>query len=403
MSEELPHALRYNRWREWKPIISKLPITEHGQVLQQALGLGSNEVEAAFKYTALTGFEGIEFVVIASHRDTAPFRRLAHGITLVPCPDVLAHAENPMLLGAQSKFLYDGWLPLPSTSEEDLRRGLRLIDETIAILSYSLRSSASWFPKYFETCARHGEYRPLAEADEPLFDDATHDYARLPESLREAVSRAAHWLQHGRQQRRKTDTFLAYWLAFESLVLTLFDVGPNVGLIVEPEYKGLPKKARRAAKGRAILELFERADETNAQQLAQTAYFEVVKGIGKRVRSTLAAILGATHEQVNWPYSEHGGITPSQLRSDLVHGGRSATELETKFNLVKMCSELELLTREIIRRTLHQLWGVEVEQQLYSHAVTMPVTNMIVVGSPGVSVQGDFSITWGLLGAKGLL
>ena len=403
MSSSIPGVVRYNKWREWKPIQSTLNMEEHSKAMLAALAIRGNELEAAHNYTAHTGFDGIEFVVIGSYKDKAPFRKLAHGIVLVPCADVLEDQSNPTSMLGRTRFLYDGWLPLTNTSLDGLREGLRWIDETIAMLTYSLRSSATWFPKYIETCPKHGEYRSLQDSDECLFADATTDFAMLPEAVRDAVSRAAHWLQHGQQQRRSTDTFLSYWLAFESLILTLFDVGPEVGLVIEDEYEGMSKKARKSAKGRAILELIDPVEEKTASELVSRAYFDIVTGIGKRVRKTLPVVLGEGHQDVDWPYTAKLGIEPTTLRSNLVHGGLSATELETRYDLVTMCSELELLTREIIHRTLHQLWGVEVEKRRYQFVETMSVTNMIVCGSPRVEVHGDFSMTWGLLASKGLV
>jgi len=105
----------------------------------------SPEAKAVFRYSALTDFEGVEFVVVASSEDPAPSRSYPNGAILVRC-GVPEPAGMPSIFPA----IYDGWLPLDEVSPTSVERALAAIDQLVTASAHLLGYTARWVVKYVE-------------------------------------------------------------------------------------------------------------------------------------------------------------------------------------------------------------------------------------------------------------
>jgi hypothetical protein len=138
---------RFNPWRHWTPLHHRGDREVFSAVNRQAWKLASHDVAAVYQYCELTGFRGIEFVVIATFVDAVPFRRVDGDLWIVPCRNVLDAAFSEERVQARANYLYDGWLPLKEPSKDAIVNGLRKIDEVVASMAHGHQCPCRWLVK----------------------------------------------------------------------------------------------------------------------------------------------------------------------------------------------------------------------------------------------------------------
>src|SRR5947208_2600333 len=121
-----PVLRRYNDWGYWNPLVlSVFPLAQ--------CDFEERDVSAAVWYRKQCTCAGIEFVVISTHKDAAPFRTFSSGMLLVPVQDV----DWPLdAFPPPSYFLYDGWYPVDDDGPEAIRAALRNIEDTLDFFAY---------------------------------------------------------------------------------------------------------------------------------------------------------------------------------------------------------------------------------------------------------------------------
>jgi len=352
-------------------------------------------VQAVSLYCAFTDCLGIEFVVVSTASDTAPYRRYANGLILVPC----APAGFPA-----THCLYDGWMPISNVAASTIVSALQTIDETICFASYMLAGASRWVVKYAECVTAASPIAQVSEDDHELLGGALSRLRDLPTVLQEAVFRAIHWKQHASVQVRSTDALLALWQGLESLLLATYQHGVDIGLELPSHKLGLSKAQRRrlrAEAAQAIL-LEEAADPVRA---VSRAYFDAVVGIRRRCEEVLSSLLGQDARIVALFDSTPGEWSPHTIRNAILHEGRSAVEVELSCDVPARCRLVSAVLKEVVSRLLRRAYGgVELPTRTRTFSVSMTPLNSIPC-SPGASFQavGDFSINLGLLVAKGVI
>ncbi len=387
-----PALRRYNDWGYWNPLVlSVFPIAE--------CGFEQRDVSAAIWYRQQSTCAGIEFVVISTHKDTAPYRTFSSGMYLVPVqdPDWRADAFPP-----PAYFLYDGWFPIEEDGTAAIRAALQRIEDTLDFFAHQNGTKLRWIVKYVELFGADMTrgIRTTDDSDDLSFRDRLSRMLDLPPPLQEAVRRSAHWRQNYERQQRKTDRFLTLWLALESLLLVLYEHCGPIGLVVVKEEAGLTKKQRRELRDRQAEDVLARNSSVPASERIRKAYFEVVVPIRKQVEAVLAAVF-QSNDQSQWLYGKSSTISPADLRSKLVHEGWSEAEASNACKLEDYCRRLDALVRELIERVLVRKWGGSCELPFRGYERSMLAENGLA--GPSTEHTGDFRISLGLLLRKGLI
>ncbi|WP_437554773.1 hypothetical protein WME97_22365 [Sorangium sp. So ce367] len=401
---DLPTVPRYNAWREWKPIVAKVDVAAWFTLQNEIRALESPELQAGYAYCKYTGFDCIEFIILANFVDAAPVRRYPGGLILVPCEDVLrAAADRALARTPRSEHIYDAWFPLRSTAPEAIRDALLEIDDIVTFIARSYGVTARWMPKYIETVLPPKPVRTIEDSDWKRHAGALSRLRALPGSVRPAAARAAHWLLRAQQQRAGIDRFLYAWFALEGLLLALYEHASDVELPLPNEDASLSKSQRRRLRNDQIRQILVESMDHDPEQATMRAYFDVVVPIRKRSEAVLRAALGEQSPLIGWLYG--GADGPAKLRTDIVHHGKSPHEIHTRFPVERIAQNVEDLANEIIVRTLRRMWRGE-PLPTSTHSVTMTIyPEATIANAPdgGFVVQGDFRITHQLLAILGLL
>ncbi len=357
------------------------------------------DVAAALEYRQQTTCAGIEFVAITTHRDEAPFRTLSAGMYLVPLrdPDWAVDAFPP-----PPYYLYDGWYPIEEDGVEPIRAALRAIEDTLDFYAYQHGIKLRWIVKYVELFGADitRGVRHVSEREDAAFRNRLSRLLDLPQPLQVAVRRSAHWRQNYERQERKTDRFLALWLALESLLLVLYEQCGPIGLVVVKEEAGLTKPQRRALRDRLAEEVLVKTSNLSPSERVRTAYFEALVPIQRQVQAVLSAVF-ESNEYNDWLFGNGVSTSPAKLRSKLVHEGWSEAEAANACNLEGYCRRLDILLRELIERVLVRKWGGQCELAQRSYSSSLLMENGFAI--PNTQQTGDFRISLGFLLRKGLI
>ncbi len=398
----LPSVPRFNAWREWKPIVANLDLNEWHRLQVELRDLTGPELQAIYSYCRHTGFECVEFVILATYADVATFRRYPGGLLVVPCEDVLeAAAGTSPVVVPRNEHLYDAWLPLRETTPSAVQDAIAQIDETVTLIARSYGVSARWLPKYIETVRQGAGVRTIDDSDWEDHSKALGRWASLPTSIRPAAARAAHWLLRGENQRAGIDKFLFTWFALEGLLLALYDSASDIELPIDDGEAGKTRAARRRLREDRIRSILAASLESDATQAVMNAYFQGVVPIRRRCEAVLRALLGDQEPRVAWLYGDRAG--PGQLRTEIVHNGASAHEIYGRFPIDRTVEQLQQLANEVLVRALRRSWRGE-PLPTVARSYTMMMGNGIVnAPTGGWAAEGDFRITHGRLAALGLL
>jgi hypothetical protein len=240
-------------------------------------------------------------------------------------------------------------------------------------------------------------WRNTTDEDDARFRDRLTRVLDLPDALRTAVLRCAHWHQNAERQVRATDRFMSLWLAIESLSLVLYENSGVIHLPLAEEPVPLTKRQRRAAQEIRVEQILLQ-DFPSASQRVSAAYFDGVKAIRRRVEAALRAVLG-DDDRIGWLYTRGG---PNEMRGKLVHEGWSELDVAHTCDLTDYCRRLDLLIKELVERVLFRSWRTPIELPRKTFTMRMDATNAILIGT-GLRFEGDFSIGYSLFAHIGVL
>lgn len=388
-----PVVRRYNEWGYWNPLTLTVSPSHDFDVFSE------RDVAAALWYRQQTHCAGIEFVAVTTHRDDAEFRTLTSGMYLVPVrdPDWSIDAFPP-----PPYYLYDGWYPIEHDGVEPIREALQTIEDTLDFYAYQHGVKLRWIVKYVELLGADltRGIREVADGEDALFRDRLSRLLDLPHPLQVAVRRSAHWRQSYERQERRTDRFLALWLALESLLLVLYEQCSHIGLVVAKEEAGLTKSQRRALRDRLAEEVLANASHLSPSERVRRAYFEAIVPIRRQAQAVLTAVF-ESNEHNNWLFGNGTITSPAELRSKLVHQGWSEAEAANACNLEQYCRRIDALLRELIERVLLRKWGAQCPMAHRSYSSSLLAENGFA--APFTKQTGDFRISLGFLIRKGLI
>lgn len=400
MSDSLPIVPRFNPWGTWHPLVARCPVEKYSRVMSETRRHFSHVVQAVNLYCEFSGNTGIEFVVISTGADGAPYRRYASGAILVPCrqpSDTLSTVR-----------LYDGWLPLSNPEPETIAAGIQIVDEVVTLSAHVLGASARWIAKYVEGTAEPTRMAHITDAEHEVLGRTLMQLHTLPTVLQAGILRSIHWMQHSTTQLRPTDSLLPLWQALESLLLVIFEYASDLEIQLPNTPAGLSRKKRHELVRQHAARILAEEAERDPVTAVKRAYFEAITPIRGRCEAVLYALLGTSDERVRWLYDGgRAAWSPNAIRNQIVHDGKSAIEIEAQCNVPERVHKLRALVLEVILRILSRKFQgapLASRTQTMSMPLINPITSILCIpeGDSPV-ITGDFTISFSLLLAKGLL
>ena len=223
VNEQIPDG-RYSKWCEKRPLAcADKEILNKAQLNFNKNDLTSIEQNIMFVHD-LVGINGIEFVLFSS----AKFLQrvdLPENITIVPCflpklagtsmNNPIARATNSMMM--QSRYIYDGWIPIENWNVENVRNAINDINKTFSLFSLQERISNSWEPKYL---VNKKNSSPSQKIEEEHIDEVKNIYSTInswSEKDAWAFFRSMGWLSQSLTLPLSPSRFLLCVVAIESL------------------------------------------------------------------------------------------------------------------------------------------------------------------------------------------
>ncbi|TFH12843.1 hypothetical protein E4H04_12975, partial [Candidatus Bathyarchaeota archaeon] len=215
---------RYSQWCEKRPLACS-----DKDILKKANGnlyrndLTSLEKNIMFVHD-LVGVQGIEFVLASSGKFNSRVN-LPEKITIVPCflPEITGKNSNDPLVNisyimmTQSRFIYDGWIPLFDWSIGNLRNKIHLLNKILSLFSIQERISIRWEPKYWIINKNQQSYQEIKEEHVNKVVQLYENTRKWNEKDSWAYFRSIGWLSQSLTLPPSPSRFLLCIVAMESL------------------------------------------------------------------------------------------------------------------------------------------------------------------------------------------
>ena len=373
---------RYNQWCEKRPLVSK-----GNDYLTASTFLAKSELtpyeKAAFYFHNLTGCAGFEFVIFSNAKFSKPIT-LPNQIIFVPCflvslvgrsmTDPVLHATLKMQ--KQARFVYDGWIPIDSWDESNIRNTIRAIDEALSIFSLQGSILIEWEPKYHATRDRKSSY--------DIDDEYISGVEKLSDKISElngedriALYRSLGWFSQGLRLSEPAARFLFFMLTIESLA-TYIERNSNNESILRQKLANtrLSKGERKAIREKCIHEILSSCLSENPTKAVQEAYFNCVTGIRKLLMGHIDHVSKSNKEAMQLLFEPKEGSL-YELRNKIAHGGADALSEIERDRIRRRLWEAEQTTRRYLLTVISDALEVKLEQNSISASLFIGPGDMV--------------------------
>jgi hypothetical protein len=320
---------------------------------------------AAFYLHEITGCDGLEFVAFSNARLRKTIT-LANGVILVPCFLDKTEGQDPrqplvqltMKMEYQSRFVYDGWVPIQTWNDESVRKAVRGIDEALSVLCLCGRTFFEWQPKYpapdESVSAYWFEDRHLHEMEE-----AAKRLDRLHESDRIALYRSLAWLFQSRRLEDPAARFLFSVLAIEALATYIEEEAPDESALAVLRADRLTKTQKRKEREICINKTLGQLLAADPTEAVKTAYFSCVVGIKRRLYTHLKRVFADDPEPTALLFEEEvDGKSLYELRHEIAHGRADVLSALQRQRIQERIWDAERIARRYILIVLEKALGV---------------------------------------------
>ena len=333
---------RYNKPFEWKPLIYPGDASHLIEETQQLSA--DHDVQGVLLYMRLTGRKCIEFAVRSNMELPGTF-------THTESEDVLIHKCPSDEDGAHLNIrVYDCTMILKSGTVEEIENGLTSFAWLMSVTFFPYGASYSWRNKYRLTFDGTGLLLPTHD-DMTTVDQLLKKFPYEADGF--VLGRGIDWYNMGNSATNPFTRFLSYYVAFESVAVAIFD-GANLG-VAHPER--LNRTDRRAKTIECIQEKHAASYDSDPITFVKDSYFECVVGLKAKAKAIATQTFGANHEYVRLLFekSEADGVSLSDLRSELAHGGVTLLDKTHEALITKNLFTMGTITREFLLRVLFRL------------------------------------------------
>jgi len=378
-------ARKYNAWCERRPLVYA-DQNRYRRVVAffTRRNLAPSE-RAAFYLHELTGCEGLEFVAFSNARLKNPVT-LASGVILVPCFLSKIEGQNvrdPLLqqtmkMERERRFIYDGWVPIATWNEENVRKAVRNVDEALSIFCLSSSTYFEWEPKY---PAPTSEIRSTYNYEDRHLQELER-VAKLLDSLGEsdriALYRSLAWLSQGLRLNEPAARFLFSILAIESLAMYIEEKTPDDSPLAVLRAERLTRNERLARREKCIGDTLSRLLQSDSTKAITTAYFDCVVGTKRRLKTHLKHVFTSDPEPIALLF-EHKvqGKSLYDLRHFIAHGTVDALSEAQRDRIRQRVWDAERVARRYILAVLKIALGAEPFREDMTATLSIGIQNLV--------------------------
>lgn len=339
---EIPLPGRYNKLGEWKPIIYP---GDAKHLIKECQELSDDpDVQGVLLYLRLTGHRCIEFALRANLELPGEFTGTeSNDVLLWKCPP-------PDDLSSPNIRVYDGLFDLKTGDVEEIEQCLQSLNWLLSMMFFPYGAIYSWRNKYRMVLGGTGLLQP------------THEEMKTVDSLLKRfpygsdgniLSGGIDWYNMGNSSSNPFTRFLCYYVAFESVAISIFD-GADLGI---DHTEKLTKSERHAQKIKCIGEKHEQLFAEAPIKFVEQAYFECVKGLKAKAMAVAKTVFGESHPYVQALFvkSADTRVSLSDLRSELAHGGMTLLNRQQEDLIRHRVHEMGNIAREFLLRVLFRL------------------------------------------------
>ena len=302
---------RYNKIGEWMPIVFPGSVDEIDRMCHEMVK-DDDEVRGSLFYIMSTGHRGIEFVTKTPIELPMEGIRLGDKMHLWKCKPL---SENSH---ANSGFvIYDGHYELDEIDPKSIRTAIASINVGLNRLAFAYGSSIEWCLKY-RSVARHALPQPTpSKKDLEIFNSLLVDFPKSEDAI--ILDIAIDWYHRGNLVKSKNPfiAFLCYYIALETVAISVADGDADLGLNFEKENKSDKQK-------RILEEVKKKHDEgfeKDPIKFIREGYFEYVIGLKEKTRKVSEIVFGKDHKYVKILFeSNENQKSLYDLRGNIAHG-----------------------------------------------------------------------------------
>jgi len=381
---------KYNAWCERRALVCADQDRYHRAAAFFARRDLAPSERAAFYIHELTGCEGLEFVAFSNAR-LKNFVMLANSVVLVPCflSDIEGqNVRDPLVqltmkMERECRFIYDGWVPIATWDEENVRKAVRSVDEALSVFCLRGRTFFEWEPKYPAPSESSSAYQ---------FEDQhireLEGVARLLDSLSEgdrvALYRSLAWLTQGLCLSEPAARFLFSILAIESLATYIEREAPDESPLAVLRAEHLTRTERLAKREKCIDDTLSELLQSNPTKAISMAYFDCVVGIKRRLRTHLEHVFTSDAEPIALLFGhEVEGKSLYDLRHEVAHGTTDALSEVQRDRIRQRVWDAERLARRYVLTVLETALGAKPFSEGMTATLLLGIQN-VVASSEGM-------------------
>ena len=358
---------KHNNWFDKRQLTPKSK-----QHLTNGLKFFSNRELSSYEKTILythelTESDGIEITVYSNARfdDTVCFE---NGLILQSgffTPDQMdgKKIDNPIVQKTLKELKtgihhYDGWIPIEKWNIENVRKAIREIDESLSIFSLYVSTFFEWKPKYQED-REFNIIQPIDQANFKLFQKTLPHLRKLDPKDKKAIFRSIGWMYQGLKQQDPVSKFLFLIVSIESLAAYIEDdVKDNSPLKKLKTINETKEEKLKNTKGciDSLLKDYESKPPLESIKMIETAYFDCVKSIRKKIESHLRNALKENANFIDILFKkEKGKDSLYGIRHTIAHGGLDALS-DTEIHQVReRLWQIEMISREYLKKVIENI------------------------------------------------
>jgi hypothetical protein len=381
--DNLPDVLpgKYNSWCQRQPLVyNDKERYKRATSFFARRELSSSE-QAAFYLHELTGCEGLEFVAF-SNAQLEGISKLPGSVVLVPCFLVSLQGHNisnPLVqltlkMKEESRFIYDGWIPIAIWDEYHVRQAVQNIDKALSVFCMHGRASFDWEPKYPAPSEQRSVYYFEDEHLQDL-ESISRTLDGLKEDDRTAIYRSLAWLSQSMRLDEPAARFLFSILAIESLATYIEETASEESLLIALKATSITSAERE----KCIKDTLAEWLDENPRKAIEKAYFDCVTPITRRLKSHLEKVFASDAESYNLLFKlKVDDKTLYELRHYVAHGNVNALSETHREQIQKRVWDAERVARRYIRTIFEEVLNTSLLTSTMQAALPMKIQNAVL-------------------------
>lgn len=336
---------------------------------------------ATFYIHELTNCEGLEFVAF-SNTELRNTILLPYGVVLVPCflSDIDGQsAQNPLVqltmkMVRESRFIYDGWIPIQTWDEQNVRKAVRNIDEALSVFCLRGRTFFDWEPKYPAPDESTSIYKFESRHFQEL-EEITRILDSLGQGDRNALYRSLAWLSQGLRLNEPAARFFFSILAIESLATYIEEKAQDDSPLVVLRTRPFTEAEREKCIEDCLLENLQ----DNPTEAIRRAYFDCVVSITQQLKRHFRHVFQSDPELFTLLFEQKvEGKSLYDLRHDVAHGSADALSEVQRERIQQRVWDAEKVARRYILTVFETALGAQPFSKGIKAALWLGIQNSVV-------------------------